>query len=216
LADIEVKPRRRWRNSMLKIHGTSMSRTGRVLWMAEEVGVKFEHIPTPIADAKSPAHLKLNPNGHVPVIDDDGFVLYESMAINFYLAAKYGKAPLWPESLQGRALANQWSYWAMLEVEPHLVTLLRNRMFLPPDQRDEKAAAVAADALKAPLQVIEQYLSGRDYILGKEFTIADLNVASVWYIGQMVQLDFSAAPKTAEWLAKCTSRPANERGQLYK
>jgi glutathione S-transferase len=92
---------------MLKIYGSSMSRTSRCLWAAEEVGVKYEQTPTQIAEAKSPANLKLNPNGHIPVIDDDGFVLYESMAINFYLAAKYGKAPLWPDSLQDRALANQ-------------------------------------------------------------------------------------------------------------
>src|SRR5579872_1694764 len=152
---------------MLKIYGTSMSRTGRVLWAAEETGIKYEHVPTQIAEAKSPAHLKLNPNGHIPVIDDDGFVLYESMAINFYLAAKSGKAPLWPESVQDRALANQWSYWAMLEVESHMVTLLQHRMFLPPDQRNEKAAAAAVEAVKAPLKVIEQHLSGREYLLGK-------------------------------------------------
>ena len=89
---------------MLKIYGTSMSRAGRVLWAAEETGVKYEHIPTPITEAKSAAHLKLNPNGHIPVIDDDGFVLYESMAINFYIAAKYGKSPLWP----GRCRIARW------------------------------------------------------------------------------------------------------------
>ena len=109
---------------MLKIYGTSMSRTGRSLWALEETGVKYEHIPTQMAELKTPAHLKLNPNGRIPVIDDDGFVLWESMAINFYLAAKYGKAPLWPDAIQDRALANQWSYWAMTEVEPSLVTLL--------------------------------------------------------------------------------------------
>src|SRR5579872_1656224 len=201
---------------MLKIYGTSMSRTGRVLWAAEETGIKYEHVPTQIAEAKSPAHLKLNPNGHIPVIDDDGFVLYESMAINFYLAAKSGKAPLWPESVQNRALANQWSYWAMLEVEPHLVTLLQQRMFLPPDQRNEKVAANAIQSLHAPLAVIERQLGNRDYLIGKDFTIGDLNVASVWNIGQMVQVDFSSAPKTTAWLARCTSRPANQRAGQNK
>jgi glutathione S-transferase len=200
---------------MLKIYGTSMSRTGRVLWAAEETGVKYEHIPTSVADAKSPAHLKLNPNGHIPVIDDEGFILYESMAINFYLAAKAGKSPLWPEAIKDRALANQWSYWAMLEVEPHLVTLLQQRMFLPPDQRNEKVAAAAAEAMKPPLKVIEQHLSNRDYILGKEFTIGDLNVASVWMLGTIVGFDFSSAPKTQAWMTKCMSRPAAERGRNH-
>ena len=153
---------------MLKIHGSSQSRTSRCLWAAEEVGVKYEQIPTPVPEAKSPAHLKLNPNGHIPVIDDDGFVLYESMAINFYLAAKYGKAPLWPESIQDRALANQWSYWAMLEVEPSLVVMLQN-VFAPPDKKNPAVAAEAAAKLKAPLAVIEQHLSNREYLREQGF-----------------------------------------------
>ena len=200
---------------MLKIYGSSMSRASRSLWALEETGVKYEHIPTSVPDAKTPANLKLNPNGHIPVIDDDGFVLYESMAINFYLAAKYGKAPLWPESIQDRALANQWSYWAMLEVEPSLVVMLQN-VFAPPDKKNPAVAAEAAAKLKAPLAVIEQYLGNREFLLGKEFTIADLNVASVWMIGSMVGFDFSSAPKTAAWLARCTSRPANQRAAQHK
>ena len=201
---------------MLKIYGTSMSRAGRCLWALEETGVKYEHVPTQIADAKSPAHLKVNPNGHIPVIDDDGFVLWESMAINFYLAAKYGKAPLWPEAIQDRALANQWSYWAMLEVEPSLVTILQNRMMLPPEKRSEQAVTEAMEKLKAPLKVIEQHLGNRDYLLGKDFTIGDLNVASVWMLGTMVGFDFSSAPKTMAWLTKCISRPANQRASQHK
>ena len=201
---------------MLKIYGTSMSRAGRCLWALEETGLKYEHVPTAVPDSKTAAHLKLNPNGHIPVIDDDGFVLYESMAINFYLAAKAGKAPLWPEALQDRALANQWSYWAMLEVEPHLVVLLQHRLFLPADQRSEKMVANAVETLKAPLAVIEQHLGNREYLLGQDFTIADLNAASVWMLGTMVGVDFSSAPKTTAWLTKCTSRPAAERSRALK
>ena len=197
---------------MLKIIGSSQSRTSRCLWVAEEVGVKYEHAPTPVPDAKSAANLQLNPNGHIPVIDDDGFILYESMAINFYLAAKYGKAPLWPDSLQDRALANQWSYWSMLEVEPHLVAMLQD-VFAPPDKKNPAAAAEAAAKLKAPLGVIEQHLSKREYLINKDFTIGDLDAASVWVIGTMVGLDFSSAPKTVAWLTKCTSRPASERAR---
>ncbi len=197
---------------MLKIHGSSQSRASRCLWAAEEVGVKYEQVPTPVPEAKSAANLKLNPNGHIPVIDDDGFILYESMAINFYLAGKYGKAPLWPEAIQDRALANQWSYWAMLEVEPSLVVMLQN-VFAPADKKNPAVAAEAAAKLKAPLAVIEQHLSNREYLVNKDFTIGDLDVASVWVIGTMVGLDFSSAPKTTAWLTKCTSRPASERAR---
>ena len=201
---------------MLKIYGTSMSRAGRCLWALEETGVNYEHIPTAMADLKTPAHLKLNPNGRIPVIDDDGFVLWESIAINLFIAEKYGNQPLWPSTLYDRALTNQWSYWAMTEVESSLVAILRNRMILPAEQRSEAAAVEAIEKLKAPLAVIESHLSNREYLIGKEFTIADLNTAAVWNIGTMVGVDFSSAPKTKAWLLRCTSRPANQRAGQHK
>lgn len=61
---------------------------------------------------RKPDYLKINPNGHVPTIDDDGTVNWESMAINLYLADKYGKAPMWPAEVQDRGHAYQWSFWA--------------------------------------------------------------------------------------------------------
>src|SRR5271168_2620393 len=65
---------------MTKLHGTSRSRSARSLWALEELGVTYEHLPMPTTEAKSAAHLKLNPNGHVPVLEDDGAVVWESMA----------------------------------------------------------------------------------------------------------------------------------------
>jgi len=81
---------------MLKLHGTSMSSAERCLWALEELGLEYEQIPTAIADTRTPAHLKLNPNGHIPVLEDDRLVLFESIAINFYLAdstaaTRYGR-----------------------------------------------------------------------------------------------------------------------------
>src|SRR6185437_3394897 len=89
----------RWSSLMpLKIYGVARSRTFRTLWMAKELGLDYEHVKIDFAtgDTRTPAHLALNPNGHVPVIDDDGFVLWESMAINLYLAKKYGAGTLYP------------------------------------------------------------------------------------------------------------------------
>ncbi len=162
---------------MTKLYGTSRSRSARPLWVLEELGVKYEHVPIAPTEAKSAEHLKRNPNGHVPVLEDDGVVIWESMAINLYLAEKYGKNLLWPTEPAARADIYKWSFWAMTEVEPHLITILRNRVMNPPEQRDEKAALAAVEALKAPLGVLEESLKGKEYLLGKNFTIADLNVA---------------------------------------
>src|SRR5215470_18692949 len=102
---------------MLKIYGSSMSRAMRPLWTAEELGLKFEHIPIPVPETHKPDYLKVNPNGHIPSIDDDGLILWESMAIDLYLAEKYGKAPFWPSKVEDRGRAYQWSFWGMTETE---------------------------------------------------------------------------------------------------
>jgi glutathione S-transferase len=196
---------------MTKLHGTSRSRSARSLWALEELGVSYEHLPMPTTDAKSPAHLKLNPNGHVPVLEDEGVVVWESMAINLYLADKYGKNSLWPSDAAGRAGAYKWSLWAMTEVEPHLVTIMRNRVMNPPDQRDEKTAQAAVEALKAPMNALEESLKGKEYLLGKDFTIADLNVAAVMSWIPMMKLDLSSTPNVAAWLQKCLGRDANKK-----
>ena len=196
---------------MTKLHGTSRSRSARSLWALEELGVPYEHLPMPTTDAKSPAHLKLNPNGHVPVLEDDGAVVWESMAINLYLADKYGRDSLFPSDPAGRAEAYKWSFFAMTEVEPHLVTILRNRVMNAPENRDEKAAQAAVEALKSPLNALEESLKGKEYLLGKNFMIADLNVAAVMSWIPMMKLDLSAWPNVAAWLQKCLGREANKK-----
>jgi glutathione S-transferase len=193
----------------MKLYGSSRSRAARSLWALEEVGAKYEHDTMPNTQAKTPDHLKRNPNGHIPVLEDDGHFIWESMAINLYLAEKYGKNGLWPSDAFGHAGAYQWSLWGMTEVEPHLLTLLVNRVLAPADQRDEKAAQKAVDALKAPLKVIDDTLKGREYLLGNTFTIADLNAASVLSWAAMMRLDLSATPAAQAWLQKCLGREAN-------
>jgi|ERR1700722_13738750 glutathione S-transferase len=196
---------------MLKFYGTSKSRAARSLWALEELGVKYEHVATPVPQAKSPEHLTINPNGHIPAIDDDGTIIWESMAINLYLAEKYGKGSLWPASVEDHGHAYQWSFFGMTEVEPHLMSLLTQRIFLPADQRDEKVAQRAIDALKGPLAVIDGALKGYEYLLGNSFSIADLNLAAVLSFALLVKLDLSATPTAQAWLQKCLGRDANKK-----
>ena len=198
---------------MLKLYGTSKSRSARCLWALEEFGLKYEHVPVEVSKVKSPEHLKLNPNGHIPVLDDDGEIFWESMAINLYLAAKYGKAPMWPESHEGRGHAVQWSFWGMTETEPLLLTILRNRLLLPPEQRNEQAAVQAVAAVQGPLKVLDGALKGREYLLGKDFTIADLNVAGVLSFAMLAKLDLTAAPTAQAWLQKCLGREAFKKAR---
>ncbi len=199
---------------MIKLYGSSMSRAGRSLWALEETGVKFEQVI--VGETRTPEYLKINPNGHVPALDDNGTIIWESMAINLYLAEKYGKAPLWPSTVEGHGACYQWSLWAMTEIETPMINIFLHRLMLPAEQRDEKVALAGIETLKAPFKVIDDQLRKSEYLLGKEFTIADLNVASVMSITQYLQLDLSAIPTAQKWLQKCVERPANQRVRAMK
>jgi glutathione S-transferase len=199
---------------MVKLYGSSMSRAGRSLWALEEAGVKFEQVT--VGETRKPEFLRINPNGHVPTLDDNGTIIWESMAINLYVAEKYGKAPLWPSTIEGHGACYQWSLWSMTEVETPMIDIFQHRIMLPADQRDEKVALAGIEKLKAPLKVLDDHLQKSEYLLGKEFTIADLNVASVLSIAQFIQLDLSQAATAQKWLQKCLERPANQRVSAMK
>jgi glutathione S-transferase len=147
----------------LKIYGVARSRAFRTLWMAKELGLDYEHIKVDFAtgETRTPAHLALNPNAHIPVIDEDGFVLWESMAINLYLAKKHSLGRLYPSRLEDEARAWQWSFWGMTEVERPVLTALFNRAILPEDERDAAAADAAERTLGPPLKVLARLAAAR-------------------------------------------------------
>jgi len=194
----------------LKIYGVARSRAARVLWMAKELGLDYEHVKVDFAtgETRTPAHLALNPNGHVPVIDDDGVILWESMAINLYLAKKYGAGGLYPSRIEDEARAWQWSFWGMTEVERPVLTAMMNRAIYPESQRDLAAADAAEKTLAQPLGVLDRVLARTAYLLGGNFTVADLNLASILAWARPARIDLSAFPKVAEWLKNCAERPA--------
>jgi glutathione S-transferase len=195
---------------MLKIYGVARSRAFRILWMAKELGLDYEHVKVDFAsgETRESGFLALNPNGQVPVIDDDGFILWESMAINLYLAKKYGMGGLYPSRLEDEARAWQWSFWGMTEVERPVLTAMMNRAVYPEEKRDKAAADAAEQALAQPLKVLDGALGRGPNLLGESFTVADLNVASILAWARPAQIDMSAVPKLAEWLKNCAERPA--------
>lgn len=119
---------------MLKIYGAPHSRAFRVIWLANEIGIPYEHIPVtfdpPNPQCKEPWYVALNPNGRVPSIDDEGFVMWESAAINLYLAEKYQNS-LYSSTPQGRGRVLQWTFFVANDIEPAMITLFRNRVYFP-------------------------------------------------------------------------------------
>jgi glutathione S-transferase len=195
----------------LKLYGGTKNRGRRCYWLAKELGLDIEAIEIDLhtGQHKSPEFLKINPNGHVPVLDDDGFILHESLAINLYLAKKTG-GPLAAASSQEEALFMQWSLWVTNEVERLLITLLEHRMLLPEGERDATLADEAWEKLQKPLGVLDQTLRNRDYLVGNRFTVADLNVSIAMSLIPRLSLDITRFPNTRAWLDTCLGRPAGK------
>jgi glutathione S-transferase len=193
--------------SKLKIYGVPRSRAFRTLWLAKELGLDYEHVPVNFTgDNRKPEYLAINPMGQVPAIDDDGFVLTESMAINFYLAKKHGK--LYPSSLQDEAKAWQWTFWVMTAIEKPSLQVLFHTVFFPEDKREPKQAEEGRKQLARPLAVLDQALAGRPYLLGDGFTVCDLNVAAVLASARSPKLGIELGPNVRAWLDRCMERPA--------
>jgi glutathione S-transferase len=159
-------------------------------------------------DLKGAEYLKINPNGKVPALVDGDFKLFESMAINLYLAAKHGKNGFFPASLEDQALCHQWSFWGMTEVEKPLLTILIDMFMTAPDKRKPEAVAEAQKALPKPFGVLNGALQGHNYLLGSTFTVADLNLASICSWSKPIKFDFGPFPNAGAWLDRCLSRPS--------
>ena len=207
---------------MLTIYGVYRSRAARTIWLANELGLPFKHVPVvqryrlseeaaiSTLHTRSPDFLKVNPNGHIPTIVDDGLVLSESLAINLYLAKKHG-GPLAPADLAEDALMTMWALWAATEVEPHALLVLNHRQAKRLEERDGNVADGAISALHAPFAVLEATLAASGYIVGGRFTVADINTAEVFRYAMPAPELFEAAPRVTAWLAACQARPAFKR-----
>ena len=191
--------------SIVTIYGMPQSRAARVLWMARELGV--EHVNDPVHFQKtreSAALASANPNQRIPALVDGNFTLFESLAINLYLAKKYGAGTGFESpTLEHEALVTQWSFWAMAEVEKPLLALL-----MAVFGRGDGKEAEHTVALERPLKVLDSHLGGRAWLVGTAFSTADLNVAAVLAWAFPAKLDLSKYPRVAEWLGRCTARPA--------
>jgi glutathione S-transferase len=200
---------------MLRIHGSPRSRTIRTLWMAGELGLSYDHNPLlpRSPGTRTPEFLALNPNSRVPVIEDDGFVLSESMAINMYLAKKHGSA-LYPKDPRNEALMWQWSLWETDRLDRQITNYANHTTALPEAERSKAAADAAWAEIEPALDVLNGALAKARWLAGADFTVADLNVAGALYRGLF--MDLSRWPNIAEWLTRCWARPAAKAARAMR
>lgn len=200
---------------MLKIYGAAQSRGIRVLWMAGELGLAYEHIDflPRSPGTKTPEYRALNPNGRVPTIDDDGFILSESMAINMYLAKK-AQSPLYPSDPKHEALAWQWSLWETDRLDRQIVNYVRHSSELPEAERRKAIADESWKEVQDSFDVLEIALGKAQWLAGPQFSVGDLNVAGALY--RALFIDTARWPKTKGWLERCWERPAAKRARAMR
>jgi glutathione S-transferase len=195
---------------MLKLYGQYRSRAFRVAWMCKESNIPYEHVNVTVnvvgASCKDPTYVALNPNARVPTIDDDGYVMWESAAINFYLAEKY-QSPLWPGDLKGKGRAHQWAFFIANDVEPHMITVMQNRVMFPPEKRDAALADASDAKLQPRLRVLDEFLSKNRFFGGERWDMADFMVASVCFSFTAMKYDLSKYPNFQKWLMASLERP---------
>ncbi len=193
----------------ITIYGVTQSRAMRNIWLAHELGIPFEQVEVNYADksTRKPEFLAINPNGHIPAMRDGDLIMFESLAINLYLAKKHG-GPLAPANLVEDGMMTMWSIWAITELEANCLKVLFHHL-TPEEKRDAAAYDKAAAALQAPLKVLDAHLAASGgFIVGGRFTVADVNVAAiVAWLRQAPEL-LADKPALLAWRDAALKRPA--------
>lgn len=198
---------------MITVYGIPHSRSTRVLWMLEELELDYRFIALDAANGehKSAQYLAINPAGKVPALQIDDFILCESGAIVTYLADRYAGGRLIPKpSTQARALHDQWSFFALTELEQPLWTMGKHRFALPAEQRVPAVLDTAVWELQQALALLSQGLGDKTYILGDNFNCADILLAHTLSWALAFKQNIAQANLLA-YQQRCCQRPALTR-----
>lgn len=192
---------------MIKIYGGRGGSSLRAHWALAEAGQEYEEMALDMRAGahKAPDFLKLNPNGQVPVLVDGDTVLTESMAVSHYVIDKY-KPELLGATPEVRAESMRWAIWGYLNIQNHLGMMFYQMTYAP--QRDDDAIAVAAEAVKPYLAILENHLAKSKYVAGDSFTVADINVGVSVSYGFAANYDMTAYPNVIKWFGEISARPA--------
>lgn len=202
---------------MLRIYGrTNSINVQKALWAATECGADFEQVDVGGAFGGNDQawYRALNPNGLVPVIDDDGYVLWESHAIVRYLAASYGDGVLWSADPRQRGEADRWMDWQQTTIQAGMTTLFWGWVRTPQDRRDP-VALEAARLATAPLwRRLDDHLASRPYVAGTHFSIGDIPVGAMCHRWLSLPFDRADLPPLLHlraWYDRLCRRPAYRR-----
>jgi glutathione S-transferase len=196
---------------MLKIWGRLNSiNVQKVMWTVGELALPHERIDAGMQYGlvNEPWFKEMNPNGRVPTIDDDGFVLWESNAIVRYLAHKHGAGTLAPSGIETTASADRWMDWSTTTMAPLMTPLFWGYIRTAPEKRDAKALEEHRQQMETVMQTLDSNLAQRKYIAGDAFTMGDIPVGCFCHRWYALPMAHGSHTNVADWYARLSKRPA--------
>lgn len=194
----------------MKIYHAPNSRSVRILWLFEELGLPYELQSFPLGDAsmRTPEYRRVHPMGRVPALQDGDVTIYESGAIVQYVLAKYAGGRMQPEvSSPEFPACLQWLHYAEGMLMPQVNVIVVETMFLPPDKRNPENLSRARKLLTRMLEPVDAALAGREYLAG-EFSGADIMTGHACVVSSKLGADLSDKPNVAAYVERLLARPA--------
>lgn len=195
----------------MKLYHCKNSRSVRVLWLLEELGLDYtlETLPFDPKALKSVDYLEINPFGKVPVLVDGPLRMSESVAIVQYLLDRYSDGRLQPDPESpefGKFL--QWLHFGEATMMGPVAEIAAHRFTLPEEERSQKAIDRACRALDHYAGVLDEELEGREWLVGGQFTAADIVVGYVLFLMQLFRVMPEGHANVAAWFERLKARPA--------
>jgi len=195
---------------MLKIIGRkTSSNVQKVLWVCGELNLQFEQedLGGPFGGNDTARYRSLNPNGKVPTIVDQDFVLWESNSCTRYLSAKHGAGTLYPDNLEMRSSAERWMDWQISTVSPTLVPVFWGLIRTPPKERNAAEIEKARKKLSANLSILDTHLKNSKYIVGENFTMGDIPIGITAYRWFKMEMEREQYQDLKRWYDLLCARP---------
>lgn len=185
----------------------------KVVWCLDELGLPFDRVDAggPHGVVHDPAYRALNPNGLVPTLEEDDFVLWESNAIVRHLAASHPQAGLWPTEPRVRADADRWMDWQATTATPAMRDVFWQMIRISPEARDGVIVARSTAASEEMAAILDRTLADRPYMAGDAFTAADIAVGTHVHRWLRMPVERATRPHVESWHARLAARPGSQR-----
>jgi glutathione S-transferase len=194
---------------MIRIWGRRNSvNVKKALWCLDELGLEFDRTDAGMQHGvvNTPEYRRMNPNGLVPTLEEDGFILWESHTIVRYLADKYGKGVLRPMELEPRSIANQWMDWAF-SFQGSVRDAFWNLIRTPAEKRDLKAVEASRVKSGEMAKILDGALADRMYVAGA-FSMGDIPIGAEVQRWMRLPIERPKLPHLEAWFERLCARPA--------